>query len=192
MTMDRTIAINEVLRVFPVEPIVVTLGTTSREVIALAPEATNHIHLLDSMGLAPAVGVGLALGLAGRYEGKVVSVEGDGGLLMGFSILATLAHLQPRNLVLVILDDGVYGATGGQWSGSERVDVCSAAIACGIEANQSADVDSLRLALSAAREANRPQLLRVMIDSTVRKLPHYLPDPPTLTDRFRRYVAGLR
>jgi thiamine pyrophosphate-dependent acetolactate synthase large subunit-like protein len=190
--MQRAAAIEQILRAFPREPIVVTLGTTSREVIALAPDAPNHIHLLDSMGLSPAVGAGLALGLADRYPGKVVALEGDGGLLMGFSILATLAHLRPQNLVIVVLDDGVYSATGGQSSGSESVDICAVARACGVAASEAADPTSLGLALEQARDASGPQLIRVRVDSSVRKLPHYLPDPPTLTDRFRRYVAGLR
>ncbi|HYU82280.1 MAG TPA: thiamine pyrophosphate-dependent enzyme [Candidatus Polarisedimenticolia bacterium] len=190
--MKRAAAIAQILSAFPREPIVVTLGTTSREVIAAAPDAPNHIHLLDAMGLAPAVGVGVALGLADRYEGKVVAVEGDGGLLMGFSILATIAHLKPRNFVLVILDDGVYGATGGQRTGSDQVDIDGVARACGIESDDAADLGALETALERARTQSGPRLIRVRIEPITRKLPHYLPDPPTLTERFRRYLADLR
>lgn len=189
--MQRTAAIDQTLRVFAREPIVVTLGTTSREVIALAPDAPNHIHLLDSMGLSPAVGVGLALGLADRYPGKVVALEGDGGLLMGFSVLATIAHLRPRNLLLVVFDDGRYGATGGQATGSDQVDICGVARACGIEANQATDLAELTSLLNSARTSSGPQLMRVKVEPLVRKLPHYLPDPPTLTHRFREYVVRL-
>lgn len=189
--MLRATALAEVLRTFPKEPIVVTLGTTSREVIALAPEAANHIHLLDSMGLASAVGAGLALGLAPQYSGKVVALEGDGGLLMGFSIFATLAHLQPRNLAIVILDDGTYGATGGQSSGSEQVDLCGVARACRITAFEVSDGAALSSALENVRSDAGPHLVRVRIEPAIRKLPSYLPDPPTLTDRFRRYIATL-
>ena len=64
---------------------------------------------------SPAGGLGLAVGLADRPHGeKVIVVEGDGSLLMGFSALATVGHLKPRNLVLCVLDNGVYLATGGQ------------------------------------------------------------------------------
>lgn len=190
--MDRTAAIEEVLRAFLSEPIVVTLGTTSREVIALAPDAPNHIHLLDAMGLSTAVGAGIALGLEDRHEGKVVALEGDGGILMGFSILATLAHLKPGNFIVVVLDDGAYAATGGQPTGSEHVDICAVARACGIEAAEASNRAALSLALEHARGARGPQLIRVRIGGTVRKLPHYLPDPPMLTDRFHRYLTSLR
>ena len=190
--MLRAEALGAVLKAFPTEPIVVTLGTTSREVITLAPDASNHIHLLDSMGLASAVGTGLALALADRYKGKVVALEGDGGLLMGFSILATLAHLQPANLVIVVMDDGTYGATGGQWSGSARVDICGVARACGVTGLEASDATALASVLDQVRAAPGPHLVRARIEPAIRKLPHYLPDPPVLTDRFRRYLQALR
>ncbi len=189
--MLRAEALGAVLKAFPTEPIVVTLGTTSREVIALAPDAPNHIHLLDSMGLASAVGTGLALALSDRYAGKIVALEGDGGLLMGFSILATLAHLQPPNLVIVVIDDGTYGATGGQWSGSARVDICGVARACGVTGLEVSDATALASALDLVRSGSGPHLIRVRIEPAIRKLPHYLPDPPVLTDRFRGYLRTL-
>jgi sulfopyruvate decarboxylase subunit beta len=190
--MNRAEAITQILEVFATEPIVVTLGTTSREVIAQSPEAANHLHLLDSMGLAPSVAAGIALGLPSRHTGKVVALEGDGGLVMGFSILATLSHLELTNLVLIILDDGVYAATGGQSSGTATVDICAVARACGLEAEETRDRSELASSLSRAKGATRACLLRVRIDQVMVKQPLYLPDPPTLTDRFRRLLASLR
>ncbi len=189
--LTRTTAIDAVLRAFPDDPIVVPLGTTSREVISQAAERANHIHLLDSMGLAPAVGAGLALGLEGSRDGKVVALEGDGGLLMGFSILATLSHLRPRGLVLIVLDDGVYAATGGQPTGSDHVDMCGVARACDIEAAEVDDGVSLDRALEVVRTSDVTHLVRVRIDVRTRQLPHYLPDPALLADRFRRYLSTL-
>ena len=83
--------------------------------LAIVGRKANHLYCLDSMGQPLAIGLGLAVGLADRPRGeRVVVVEGDGSLLMGFSTLATVGHLKPRNLVLVVLDNGVYLATGGQ------------------------------------------------------------------------------
>lgn len=191
--MLRQEALGVVLRAFPTEPIVVTLGTTSREVIAAAPDAENHLHLLDSMGLAPAVGLGLALGLEGNAgRSKVVALEGDGGLLMGLSTLATAGQLRPRNLLLIVLDDGVYAATGGQWTGAERLDLCAVARGCGFSATEVSDEAALRSALEEAKRRDGPELIRARIAPTTRKLPFYLPDPPVLTDRFVRYLRSLR
>ena len=67
-------------------------------------------------------------------------IEGDGSLLMGFSALATVGHLKPRNLVLVVLDNGVYLATGGQPTAARDTDFAGVARACGWA--DARDVDS--------------------------------------------------
>ncbi len=100
---------------FPDDPMVLTLGGTIREMIAVRGRRPNHLHMLDSMGLTTPIALGLALGLADEPAiGHVVAVEGDGSLLMGFSALTTIGLLRPKKLVVVVLDNGVYLATGGQ------------------------------------------------------------------------------
>jgi len=189
--MERDVAIQHCLAAFPREPIVVTLGTTSREVITQAPDAANHLHLLDSMGLAPSVAAGVALGVAERSETKVVAIEGDGGVLMGFSIFATLAHLRVDNLVLLILDDGVYAATGGQETGSASVDLAAIARACGLMAEDVSTESELDGALGRARAAKAGFVLRIHVGTQITKRPLYLPDPPLLAQRFRDYLVSL-
>ena len=44
MAMTRSEALERILQAFPDDPIVVTLGTTSRELIALS-QAPHHLHL---------------------------------------------------------------------------------------------------------------------------------------------------
>ena len=189
--MDRSTAIQRCLSAFQEEPIVVTLGTTSREVIALAPSAPNHLHLLDSMGLAPSVAAGVAIGIASRTKTKVVALEGDGGILMGFSIFATLAHLRVDNLVLLVLDDGVYAATGGQATGSDTVDLGAVARACGLAAKDVSQEAELEAALAEARRSTKAFVVRIHIEQQVSKRPLYLPDPPLLAQRFRDYLSAL-
>src|SRR5262249_12631503 len=94
-------------------PVVLTLGGTAREMLAVAGRKPNHLVNLDAMGQTVPIALGLALGLRAR-PGKVVVVEGDGSLLMGFSVLSTIGHLRPANLVVLVLDNEVYLATGGQ------------------------------------------------------------------------------
>src|SRR5437016_8748759 len=94
---------------------VLTLGGTIREMLAVVGRKPNHLYCLDAMGQPLAIGLGLAAGVEHRAHGeRVVIVEGDGPLLMGFSALATVGHLKPSNLVLLVLDNGVYLATSGQ------------------------------------------------------------------------------
>lgn len=55
----------------------------------------------------------MALGIAlGWPDKKVVSIEGDGSLLAGPGVLTTIARYQPKNLIVVAFDNGVYLTTG--------------------------------------------------------------------------------
>ena len=120
--MTRTDALMAIDAAFPNDPIVVNVGAAIREMVAAVGYKPNHLHILDSMGLPPAIGLGLSMGLAeSRFE-KVVTIEGDGGLLMGFSALSTIGMLKPEKMVLVILDNGTYGSTGHQPTAAESTD----------------------------------------------------------------------
>src|SRR5438270_2259012 len=90
-------ALEIIAEAFQREPMVVTLGGTTRELAALR-RSDSHLYVLDSMGLPPAIGLGLALGLDDSKFEKIVVLEGDGSLLMGFSTLATIALTKPRKL----------------------------------------------------------------------------------------------
>jgi sulfopyruvate decarboxylase subunit beta len=108
--LERPAALQLIDAAFADQPLVLTLGGTIRAMLAMVGQKPNHLYCLDAMGQPLAIGLGLALGVSQR----VVVVEGDGSLLMGFSAVATVGHLKPRNLVAVVLDNGVYLATGGQ------------------------------------------------------------------------------
>jgi phosphonopyruvate decarboxylase len=69
------------------------------------------IPFMGAMGKAGATGLGLAVG---RPDVGVWVLDGDGSLLMNLGTLVTEAHMQPRNLVHFVVENGVYGTTGGQ------------------------------------------------------------------------------
>ncbi len=59
--------------------------------------------------------IGLGIALA-QPDVPVVVITGDGEMLMGMGSLATVGLQQPKNLTIVVLDNEVYGETGGQAS----------------------------------------------------------------------------
>jgi len=150
----------------------------------------NHLYVLDSMGLPPAIGLGIALSPAARHHDKVVTIEGDGGLLMGFSTLATIGLLKPEKLLLIVLDNGAYAATGMQRTAAPALDLRSVATACGINAFDVATMDDLQAVLRGSRSVPGPTMLRVVIGPENRQAPYFLPDPVELTLNFQRYLAG--
>jgi thiamine pyrophosphate-dependent acetolactate synthase large subunit-like protein len=187
--MKRWDALAAIADAFPREPIVVTLGGTTRELAAMR-RSPNHLYVLDSMGLPPAIGLGLALGLDdGSFE-KVVVIEGDGSLLMGFSTLATIGLTRPEKLALIVLDNGAYSATGNQPTAATAVDLCAAARACGMAAQDVGNLDELRAALAWVRSTPGPLFLRVRTDVEAAKVPFLLEDPVVLGNTFAAYVSA--
>lgn len=89
--------------------IVANIGYPSRELYAAADRPGNF-YMLGSMGLASSIGLGIAV----SQPGPVCVIDGDGSVLMNLGTLATIAHHGLPNLCLVIVDNKVYGSTGGQ------------------------------------------------------------------------------
>src|SRR5579859_5768392 len=192
--LERPDALRLIDAAFPEQPVVLTLGGTIREMLAVVGRKPNHLYCLDSMGQPLAIGLGLALGLAelNRPRGeRVVVVEGDGSVLMGFSALATVGSLKPRNLV-VVLDNGVYLATGGQPTAARDTDFSNAARACGWAGAR--DVESthaaLRDALDSARSDDGPLLLRVPVSTVQPRTDFFLEDPVVLARGFQDWLRG--
>ena len=186
--LTRVDALRAIDAAFPDQPLVLTLGTTVREMLAVAGLKDNHLYVLDSMGLPPAIGLGLALGLEDSKFEKLVVVEGDGSLLMGFSAVTTIGRLQPKKLLLIVLDNGTYAATGAQPSGAEATDFAAVARACGFEGRDVEGAAVLDRELQQARQAPGPRLLRVRIGPQNLKTGYFLEDPVVLCHKFTEFL----
>jgi sulfopyruvate decarboxylase subunit beta len=189
--VDRPTALRLVDAAFPDQPLVLTLGGTIREMLAVVGRKPNHLYSLDAMGQTLPIGLGLALGLADhpRHD-KLVVVEGDGSLLMGFSALATAGALGPRQLVLVVLDNGVYLATGGQPTTAAQTDFVAVARGCGWPAARDVpgDPGALCEALAWARATDGPLLLRAPVSTEQPQTDYFLEDPVILARQFQDWL----
>lgn len=177
--------------VFNDQPVVLTIGGVIREMLALVGRKPNHLYSLDAMGQTVAIGLGLALGLDDQERhAKVVVVEGDGSLLMGFSALATVGALKPSKLVVAVIDNGVYLATGGQPTAAAATDFVQVALACGWAAARDvpADLTAVREALLWARSATGPILLRIRVGPEQPKTDYFLEDPVVLARDFEAWL----
>ena len=103
------------------------LGSATYDVAAAGDHPLNF-YLWGAMGGTAMIALGLALA---RPERRVVAIPGDGDMLMGLGSLATIGVKQPKNLVLVVLDNARYGETGMQPSHTDAgVDFAATALAC--------------------------------------------------------------
>jgi thiamine pyrophosphate-dependent acetolactate synthase large subunit-like protein len=103
------------------------LGSATYDVAAAGDNPLNF-YLWGAMGGTAMIGLGLALAQPGRRIGVLT---GDGDMLMGIGSLATIGVKQPRNLVIVVLDNARYGETGMQPSHTHAgIDLVAVARAC--------------------------------------------------------------
>ena len=92
------------------EAVVGGIGNTNFDLWA-AGHRPQNFYMLGSMGLAFPIALGVALAQPKR---RIFALEGDGSLLMQLGCLVTIAAQQPKNLTMVIMDNGLYQITGGQ------------------------------------------------------------------------------
>ncbi len=104
------------------------LGSPTYDVAAAGDHPLNF-YLWAAMGGAAMIGLGLALA---KPERRVAVITGDGEQLLGMGALATIGVKRPKNLIVVVLDNGRYGETGMQASHTTGgVDLVAVATACG-------------------------------------------------------------
>ena len=94
----------ETLYVFPT-------GYISRTAYRLCHKNYTAFYMQGSMGMAPAIGLGIAMC---RKDIDVVVVNGDGALLMSMGTTHTISEYHPQNLFYYVLDNGCYESVGGQ------------------------------------------------------------------------------
>ena len=194
MPTERIEALRLISQRFPADPVVFTCGATSREVSALE-RRENHLCVVDSMGLVSSIVLGISLGLEStstKRPNLVVGVEGDGGMLANLNSLATIGYLQPSNLLLIVLDNEVYGSTGGQATFTTKLDLAAIAGQCGFRTWNVDDLEGLDQAISesaAPEDRSGPGFILMKIAPGNASVPLLLDDPVTLGDRFTRWLS---
>jgi len=108
--MTRRKAISEIINQIENEFVVSNIGHPSRELHRLKDRERNF-YLTSCLGHSYTLALGLALSTDDINQ-KIICFEGDGGLLMNAGSLSILAHKKPKNLIVILLDNGVWGSTG--------------------------------------------------------------------------------
>jgi phosphonopyruvate decarboxylase len=180
--LSRFEALGAVVRRLGGAPAIHANGYICRESFALADRPLNF-YMIGSMGLAPSIGLGLALARPGR---RVVVLDGDGNLLMNLGALTMAGALQPANLVHLVFDNGVYGSTGDQPTLARRVRLEHLAAAAGYRwVRAAAAAGELEGAVAEALAAPGPAFLLLRVTPGRREVPRIPYTPVEIRDRFR-------
>src|SRR6516165_3427599 len=163
------------------EAVIGGIGNTNFDLWA-AGHRPQNFYMLGSMGLAFPIALGVALAQPKRH---VFALEGDGSLLMQLGSLSTIAMLKPKNLTLVVMDNGIYQITGAQPTPAAAVaDLVAIAIGCGVTNSAwAADEEDFERLIDQSMKAVGPTLIGVRIDDkggvgTTRR------DPVQIRERF--------
>ena len=140
------------------------LGASTYDIAAVGDHDRNF-YLWGAMGGAVMIGLGVALA---QPKLPVVVITGDGEMLMGMGSLATVGLQQPKNLSIIVLDNEVYGETGGQASHTgTNTDLVGVAKACGIaDARAIATMGEIEAFASTMQDTSKgPRFASIKIDA---------------------------
>jgi phosphonopyruvate decarboxylase len=169
------------------DPVVHANGFICRESFGILDRAQSF-YMLGSMGLASAIGLGLALAVPAR---RAVVFDGDGNLLMNLGVLAMVGSLAPANFVHVVFDNEVYGSTGGQGSPSREVRLDRLARGAGYRTVTAVTTsDEIAGALRAADAEGGPHFVLVKVTTAESPAPRIPHSPGAIRDRFRHAMLG--
>jgi thiamine pyrophosphate-dependent acetolactate synthase large subunit-like protein len=163
------------------EAVIGGIGNTNFDLWA-AGHRPQNFYMLGSMGLAFPIALGVALAQPNR---RVFALEGDGSLLMQLGCLSTIATLKPKNLVMILMDNGIYQITGAQPTpAAAATDLIAVAVGCGLTNSAwAADEEDFERLIDQSLTATEPMLIGVRIDDkpgtgTTRR------DPVQIRERF--------
>ena len=140
------------------------LGASTYD-IAAAGDHERNLYLWGAMGGAVMIALGAALA---QPKLPVVVITGDGEMLMGMGSLASVGLQKPGNLTIIVLDNEVYGETGGQASHTgANTDLVGVAKACGIsDARSIATVAEIEAFAPSMQDVSAgPRFVSIKIDS---------------------------
>ena len=186
---SRRAFVSRLLAATPDALVITGLGSAAYDVFAAGDRDRNY-YLWGAMGGAASMGLGLALA---QPDQSVVVITGDGEQLMGIGSLGTIAVKQPKNLTIVVLDNGHYGETGMQRSHSS-LGTDLVAVAKGFGIADAFATGTLEGSDDIARRVMaRAGTVFAQVFVEVEELPRALPprDGPYIKNRFRA-ALGLK
>ncbi len=187
-SISRRDAIEAVVTSLGDEAVVHANGFICRESFSITDRAANF-YMIGSMGLASAIGLGVALAAPAR---GVVVLDGDGNLLMGLGVLAMVAAARPSRFVHCVFDNEVYGSTGNQTSPSREVRLDALARAAGYRTVAAvSERDDLVAATQAARADEGPHFILAKVTTAEVEVPRIPHSPAAIRDRFRASLRPL-
>jgi sulfopyruvate decarboxylase subunit beta len=175
----------------PANALVVTSLGNASYLWAAMHHAPENFYIEDAMGLALPLALGLAIA---QPERPVVVVEGDGAVLMHLGSLVTVGAVGPGNLTVLLIQNGVHSASGGQVLTNPALDLAQLARSAGIDrAMNLATPEAFASAMDSASTGDGPQVLVLSTKPDVEVVrPPITLDPVLTKHRFMSAIGTPR
>jgi sulfopyruvate decarboxylase subunit beta len=175
----------------PQHALVVTALGNASYLWAAMHHRPENFYFEDAMGLALPLALGLAIAQPDR---PVVVVEGDGALMMHMGALVTVGAVAPGNLTVLLIQNGVHAASGGQALTNANLDLAALARSVGIARAQNVTTpEALASAMGAVADSAgaRFLVLSTKPDTEVVRPPIAF-DPVVTKHRFMSAIKAPR
>jgi thiamine pyrophosphate-dependent acetolactate synthase large subunit-like protein len=181
--MHRAEAVRLVMDAVTDELVVVCNGMIGREAFT-AKDREQSFYMIGSMGLALSIGLGVA---TARPDKRVVVLDGDGNVLMGAGVLASVGAARPENLLHIVLDNEAHGSTGDQKTISDKVRLEALAAGAGYVSAERVRAADLAERLPAFLRGAGPAMLLTKVErGNVKGIARVSHSPTEVTARFAR------
>jgi thiamine pyrophosphate-dependent acetolactate synthase large subunit-like protein len=193
--VTRFTLLKELSALVPDDVLVLTsIGNNSGFWGQLKDREANLFHL--TMGMCSSTALGLSLALPNR---KIVAVDSDGNLILNLGVLGTIANETPKNLTIVVMDNGNYLGSHKREPGmptatAGKMNLEAVAKACGIESACTVDdVAGFRGKIQNALSSAGPHFIRARIEALDTDGPRKskrVPDPRENKYQFASYIQS--
>jgi sulfopyruvate decarboxylase subunit beta len=175
----------------PANALVVTSLGNASYLWAATRHAPENFYFEDAMGLALPLALGLAVAQPTR---PVIVVEGDGALLMHMGTLVTIGAVAPDNLTVLLIQNGVHAASGGQALTNASLDLAALARSSGIaRATNVATPQAFASAMSSGSAGGGAQVLVLSTEPDIEVVkPPIALDPVLTKHRFMSAIGAPR
>jgi sulfopyruvate decarboxylase subunit beta len=175
----------------PANALVVTSLGNASYLWAAMHHAPENFYFEDAMGLALPLALGLAVAQRTR---PVIVVEGDGALLMHMGTLVTIGAVAPDNLTVLLIQNGVHAASGGQALTNASLDLAALARSSGIaRATNVATPQALASAMGSGPAGRGAQVLVLSTEPDIEVVkPPIALDPVLTKHRFMSAIGAPR
>ena len=191
--VTRFTLLKEFSAIVPDDVLVLTsIGNNSGFWGQLKDREANLFHL--TMGMCSSTALGLSLALPRR---TIVALDSDGNLTLNLGVLGTIANEAPKNLTIVVMDNGNYLGShkhepGMQTATAGKMNLEAVAKGCGIEsACAIEDAAAFRAKIHDALSSAGPHFIRARIEALDDERParsRRVPDPRENKYRFAAYI----